>query len=273
MLQSSGEYFCKEQYDALIQLSMIGDKSASDNIKPDCTENLSMKKAVILLSGGLDSTTVLAIARSRGFQCHCLSFRYGQKQDIELERAAVIAKAMRAAQHLILRLDLGSIGGSALTSAIEVPKDRKAEEISCGIPVTYVPARNIIFLSHAIAWAEVIGAADIFLGINAVDYSGYPDCRPDFLAAFAQAANLGTKAGSTGSPFRFHAPLIELSKKEIIEVGMRLGVDYSLTHSCYDPVQGLACGHCDACILRLKGFAEAGMKDLVKYWNATVDMD
>ena len=225
-----------------------------------------MKKAIVLLSGGLDSTTVLAIARSRGFACHCLSFHYGQKQDIELERAAIIATAMRAAQHLILRLDLGLIGGSALlSSAIAIPKDRKVEEISQGIPVTYVPARNIIFLSHAIAWAEVLGAADIFLGINAVDYSGYPDCRPDFLAAFAQAANLGTKAGSTGSPFRFHAPLIELSKKEIIEVGLRLGVDYSLTHSCYDPMQGVACGHCDACILRLKGFAEAGLKDPVKY--------
>ena len=225
-----------------------------------------MKKAIVLLSGGLDSTTVLAIARSRGFACHCLSFHYGQKQDIELERAAIIATTLRAAQHLILRLDLGLIGGSALlSSAIAIPKDRKAEEISQGIPVTYVPARNIIFLSHAIAWAEVLGAADIFLGINAVDYSGYPDCRPDFLAAFAQAANLGTKAGSTGSPFRFHAPLIELSKKEIIEVGLRLGVDYSLTHSCYDPMQGVACGHCDACILRLKGFAEAGLKDPVKY--------
>ena len=225
-----------------------------------------MKKAIVLLSGGLDSTTVLAIARSRGFACHCLSFHYGQKQDIELERAAIIATTLRAAQHLILRLDLGLIGGSALlSSAIAIPKDRKVEEISQGIPVTYVPARNIIFLSHAIAWAEVLGAADIFLGINAVDYSGYPDCRPDFLAAFAQAANLGTKAGSTGSPFRFHAPLIELSKKEIIEVGLRLGVDYSLTHSCYDPMQGVACGHCDACILRLKGFAEAGLKDPVKY--------
>ncbi|CAK8720978.1 7-cyano-7-deazaguanine synthase [Candidatus Electronema halotolerans] len=229
-----------------------------------------MKKAVVLLSGGLDSSTVLAIARSRSFQCHCLSFRYGQKQDVELERAAVIATTMQAAQHLILRLDLGTIGGSALTSTLAVPKDRKDEEISQGIPITYVPARNLIFLAHAVAWAEVIGAADIFLGINAVDYSGYPDCRPDFLAAFAQTANLGTKAGSTGSPFRFHAPLIELSKKEIIEVGTKLGVDYSLTHSCYDPVQGLACGHCDACLLRLKGFAEAGMKDPAKYAKGQV---
>jgi 7-cyano-7-deazaguanine synthase len=226
-----------------------------------------MKKAVVLLSGGLDSSTVLAIARSRGFSCCCLSFRYGQKQDIELERAAMIAKAMQAERHLMLRLDLDVIGGSALTSAIAVPKDRPPEEIGSGIPVTYVPGRNIIFLSHAVAWAEVLGAGDIFLGINAVDYSGYPDCRPEFLNTFAQAVNLGTKAGSTGIPFRFHAPLIELSKKEIIEVGTKLGVDYSLTHSCYDPVQHLACGRCDACILRLKGFAEAGLKDPALYWS------
>ncbi|WP_446008060.1 7-cyano-7-deazaguanine synthase QueC [Candidatus Electrothrix sp.] len=227
--------------------------------------NTQRKKAVILLSGGLDSTTVLAIARSRGFQCHCLSFRYGQKQDIELQRAAAIAQHMEAAEHLVLRLDLGMIGGSALTSDIAVPKDREVEEMEQDIPVTYVPARNIIFLSHALAWAEVIGATDIFLGINAVDYSGYPDCRPEFLNAFEQTANLGTKEGSTGSPFTLHAPLIELSKKEIIEVGTRLGVDYSVTHSCYDPVNGLACGHCDACILRLQGFAEAGLVDPAPY--------
>jgi 7-cyano-7-deazaguanine synthase len=227
--------------------------------------NMQRRKAVILLSGGLDSTTVLAIARSRGFQCYCLSFRYGQKQDIELQRAAAVARNMEAAEHLVLRLDLGTIGGSALTSDIAVPKDRRLDEIEQNIPVTYVPARNIIFLSHALAWAEVIGAADIFLGINAVDYSGYPDCRPDFLKAFELAANLGTKEGSTGSPFTLHAPLIELSKKEIIEAGTLLGVDYSKTHSCYDPVDGLACGHCDACILRLRGFAEAGLEDPAPY--------
>lgn len=227
--------------------------------------NMQRRKAVILLSGGLDSTTVLAIARSRGFQCYCLSFRYGQKQDIELQRAAAIARNMEAAEHLVLRLDLGTIGGSALTSDIAVPKDRRLDEIEQNIPVTYVPARNIIFLSHALAWAEVIGAADIFLGINAVDYSGYPDCRPDFLKAFELAANLGTKEGSTGSPFTLHAPLIELSKKEIIEAGTLLGVDYSKTHSCYDPVDDLACGHCDACILRLRGFAEAGLEDPAPY--------
>ena len=223
------------------------------------------KKAVILLSGGLDSTTVLAIARSRGFECYCLSFRYGQKQHIELQRAAAIARDMEAAKHLVLRLDLGTIGGSALTSSIEVPKDRDFDEADHEIPVTYVPARNIIFLSHALAWAEVIGSTNIFLGINAVDYSGYPDCRPEFLKAFEQAANLGTKEGSTGSPFKLHAPLIELSKKEIIEVGNQLGVDYSKTHSCYDPVDDLACGHCDACILRLRGFADAGLEDPTPY--------
>jgi 7-cyano-7-deazaguanine synthase len=226
---------------------------------------MQRKKAVILLSGGLDSTTVLAIARSRGFQCYCLSFRYGQKQYIELQRAATIAQEMEAAEHLVFRLDLETIGGSALTSSIEVPKDRRLDEIEQDIPVTYVPARNIIFLSHALAWAEVIGSTDIFLGINAVDYSGYPDCRPEFLKAFELAANLGTKEGSTGSPFKLHAPLIELSKKEIIEVGNQLGVDYSKTHSCYDPVNDLACGHCDACILRLRGFAEAGLEDPAPY--------
>jgi 7-cyano-7-deazaguanine synthase len=223
------------------------------------------KKAIILLSGGLDSTTVLAIARSRGYHCYCLSFRYGQKQDIELQRAAAVAEAMRAEQHLVLRLDLGTIGGSALTDDIAVPKDRDVAAMDAKIPVTYVPARNIIFLSHALAWAEVVGAADIFLGINAVDYSGYPDCRPEFLHAFQQMANLGTREGSSGKPFKLHAPLIELSKKEIVEVGMQLGVDYSITHSCYDPVGELACGRCDACTLRLKGFADAGLEDPVEY--------
>ncbi len=223
------------------------------------------KKAVILLSGGLDSTTVLAIARSRGYSCHCLSFRYGQKQDIELKRAAAVAGAMQAQQHLVLRLDLDTIGGSALTADIEVPKDRQPSDMEDEIPVTYVPSRNIIFLSHALAWAEVIGASDIFLGINAVDYSGYPDCRPEFLQAFEQMANLGTKKGSSGIPFKLHAPLIKLSKRDIVEVGMALGVDYSITHSCYDPVGELACGHCDACLLRLRGFAEAGLEDPIRY--------
>lgn len=222
-------------------------------------------KAVILLSGGLDSTTVLAIAQSRGYDCSCLSFRYGQRQDIELERARTIAEHHGIRQHLILRLDLDAIGGSALTTDTPVPKNRPFAEIEERIPVTYVPGRNIIFLSHALAWAEVLGAADIFLGINAVDYSGYPDCRPEFLAAFAKMADLGTRAGTEGRPFQLHAPLLEMSKKEIIQTGIKLGVDYSGTHSCYDPAGELACGACDACLLRLKGFAEAGLEDPIRY--------
>ncbi len=224
------------------------------------------KKGVILLSGGLDSTTVLAIAQSQGYACHCLSFRYGQKQSIELERASQIAQSFSVVQHLILQLDLGKIGGSALTTDERVPKDRNLNIISNDIPITYVPARNMIFLAHAIAWAEVLGASDLFIGINAVDYSGYPDCRPTFLEAFTQMANLGTKAGITGPQgFTIHAPLLHLSKKEIIEKGITLGVDYSMTHSCYDPQGGKACGHCDSCLLRRQGFAEAGRKDPTVY--------
>nr|WP_321465955.1 7-cyano-7-deazaguanine synthase QueC [uncultured Desulfobulbus sp.] len=226
---------------------------------------MNTRQAVVLLSGGLDSTTVLAIARSQGFTCNCLSFRYGQRQDIELERARAIAKKAGVARHLVLRVDLDAIGGSALTADIEVPKDRPYGEMEKEIPVTYVPGRNILFLAHALSWAEVLGASDIFLGINAVDYSGYPDCRPEFLLAFATMANLGTKAGSTGKEFRFHAPLIQLSKREIILKGMELGVDYSQTHSCYDPIEGKACGRCDACRLRLQGFAEAGLSDPAPY--------
>ena len=223
------------------------------------------RQAVVLLSGGLDSTTVLAIAQSQGFTCNCLSFQYGQRQAIELERAKAIALSAGVQRHLVLRVDLDAIGGSALTSDIEVPKDRPYDAMETEIPVTYVPGRNIIFLAHALSWAEVLGATDIFLGINAVDYSGYPDCRPEFLAAFAQMANLGTKAGVSGTPFRLHAPLIELSKKEIILKGVELGVDYSRTHSCYDPIGPLACGRCDSCRLRLQGFREAGLVDPVAY--------
>ena len=226
---------------------------------------MKQKQAVILLSGGLDSTTVLAIARSQGFTCNCLSFQYGQKQGIELEKAKEIARQQGAERHLILRVDLDAIGGSALTTSQEVPKDRPLAEMERDIPVTYVPGRNIIFLAHALSWAEVLGAQDIFLGINAVDYSGYPDCRPAFLDAFERMANLGTKAGSMGQLFHFHAPLIALSKKEIILRGIELGVKYSRTHSCYDPVEGLACGRCDACRLRLQGFAEAGLQDPAPY--------
>ncbi|MGD9948472.1 MAG: 7-cyano-7-deazaguanine synthase QueC [Desulfobulbus sp.] len=226
---------------------------------------MNTRQAVVLLSGGLDSTTVLAIAESQGFTCNCLSFQYGQRQDIELERARAIAQKAEVARHLVLRVNLDAIGGSALTADIEVPKDRPFGDMEKEIPVTYVPGRNIVFLAHALSWAEVLGASDIFLGINAVDYSGYPDCRPEFLRAFEQMANLGTKAGATGTDFRFHAPLIHLSKKEIILKGMELGVDYSQTHSCYDPIENRACGRCDACRLRLQGFTEAGLRDPAPY--------
>jgi 7-cyano-7-deazaguanine synthase len=224
------------------------------------------KKAVILLSGGLDSATVLALARAEGYHCHCLSFDYGQRQQIELERAGEIA-ARTGAVHLVLRLDLDKIGGSALTSTQEVPKHRSSAEMAGPIPVTYVPSRNLIFLSHAAAWAEVLGAQDIFIGVNALDYSGYPDCRPEFIAAFEKLLNLGTRAGvEGGKPFTIHAPLMFLNKGEIIRKGFELGVDYSRTHSCYDPDrQGRACGGCDACLLRRKGFSEAGTDDPTTY--------
>ncbi|MBE0585694.1 MAG: 7-cyano-7-deazaguanine synthase QueC [Desulfofustis sp.] len=222
-------------------------------------------RAVILLSGGLDSTTVLAIASAHGYDCYCLSFRYGQKQAVELQRAALLAEHFKAKRHLILQLDLGLIGGSALTDNIAVPKDREMET-STDIPVTYVPARNTIMLAHALAWAEVIGAAEIFIGVNAIDYSGYPDCRPEFLEAFTVMANLGTKAGCTGTThFRIRAPLMTMSKADIIKTGLSLGVDYAMTHSCYDPEADAACGRCDACRLRLQGFAEVGIRDPAPY--------
>ena len=230
------------------------------------TYNENTKKAVILFSGGLDSTTVLAIARKEGYSCYCLSFKYGQKQTIELDKATQAAKEHRVAKHLILNLDLDKIGGSALTDSIEVPKDRDIHPDDKEIPATYVPARNTIFLAHALAWAEVLGATDIFIGVNAVDYSGYPDCRPEFLDAFIKMANLGTRAGVDGSgKISIKAPLLKLSKAEIIRKGIALGVDYSKTHSCYDPVGDKACGRCDACILRLRGFAEAGIDDPTLY--------
>lgn len=230
------------------------------------TPSNKTKKAVILFSGGLDSTTVLAIAKSQGYSCYCLSFRYGQKQTIELEKATQSARESGVARHLILNLDLDKIGGSALTDDIDVPKDRDPEADKEEIPITYVPARNTIFLSHAIAWAEVLGASDIFIGVNAVDYSGYPDCRPEFLQAFTAMANLGTRAGIEGkNRFSIHAPLLSMSKAEIIKTGISLGVDYSKTHSCYDPTEDKACGRCDACLLRLRGFAEAEIKDPASY--------
>jgi 7-cyano-7-deazaguanine synthase len=226
-----------------------------------------MKRAVVLLSGGLDSATTLAIARRDGFEPHALSFDYGQRHKLELDAAKRIAAALGAREHRIAKIDLRIFGGSALTGEIPVPKNREAKNAS-DIPVTYVPARNTIFLSYALAWCEVLGAIDIFIGANAIDYSGYPDCRPEFIAAFERLANLATKAGVEGTRFRIHAPLISLSKADIIRKGTELGVDFSLTHSCYDPAEdGHACGECDSCRLRLEGFRAAGLADPIRYAN------
>ena len=225
------------------------------------------RSAIILLSGGLDSATTAAIARRQGFDLYALSVDYGQRHRFELESALRVGENLGVKRHALVKVDLAQFGGSALTDLIPVPKDRPAVEIAHGIPVTYVPARNTVFLSLALAYAEVVAAADIFIGVNAIDYSGYPDCRDEFIAAFQRLANLATKAGVEGRlNFRIHTPLIELTKAQIIRLGMELGVDYGLTHSCYDPgPQGIACARCDACQLRLKGFQEAGMKDPVKY--------
>src|SRR6267378_2187378 len=213
------------------------------------------KRAVVLLSGGVDSSTTLAIAKSEGFDIHALSFRYGQRHEVELQAARGIAAALGVEKHITIDIDLRSFGGSALTSDIDVPKGRSSEEIGAGIPVTYVPARNTIFLSFALAWAEVLGAQDVFIGVNALDYSGYPDCRPEYIAAFQRMADLATKAGVEGARFRIHTPLIELSKADIIRKGLELGVDYDLTFSCYDPSpEGTPCGHCDSCRIREQGF-------------------
>ncbi|MCM0081218.1 7-cyano-7-deazaguanine synthase QueC [Geomonas sp. Red32] len=220
------------------------------------------KKAVVLYSGGLDSTTCLAIARAEGFEPYAISFAYGQRHSYEMEVAKRNARPMGAADHLLVEFDLRKMGGSALTADIEVPKDGVGDDI----PVTYVPARNTIFLSFALGYAETLGAYDIFIGVNALDYSGYPDCRPEFVAAFQAMANLATKAGVEGEQIKIHTPLISLTKAEIIQKGLSLGVDYGLTHSCYDPTEdGSSCGLCDSCRLRLKGFAEAGVTDPVRY--------
>jgi len=225
-----------------------------------------MKRAVVLLSGGIDSSTTLAIAIGEGYETYALSFDYDQRHQIETEAARRFAKALGAKEHRVAKIDLRVFGGSALTDDIGVPKQRSETEIARGIPVTYVPARNTIFLAYALAWAEVISAADLFLGVNVIDYSGYPDCRPEFIEAFANLANLGTKAGVEGRHFQIHTPLIKLSKTEIIRKAVELGVNLSLTHSCYDPTpEGLACGECDSCLLRLKGFRETGIKDPVRY--------
>jgi 7-cyano-7-deazaguanine synthase len=224
------------------------------------------KSAVVLLSGGIDSATALAIAVTEGYEAYALSFDYGQRHSIETEAARRVADSLGAKEHRIAKVNLRFFGGSAITDHIDVPKKRSEKEIGHGIPVTYVPARNTIFLAYALAWAEVIRAADIFLGVNAIDYSGYPDCRPRFIEAFETLANLGTKAGVEGRRFQIHTPLIKLSKGEIIRKAVELGVDLSLTHSCYDPSpEGFACGECDSCLLRLKGFREAGIKDPVCY--------
>jgi 7-cyano-7-deazaguanine synthase len=224
---------------------------------------MSKPKAVVLLSGGLDSTTVLAMALSEGFEAYAMSFRYGQRHSVELKSAEAVARRLGAARHIILDVDLRGFGGSALTGDTEVPKDRSTLDMAHGIPVTYVPARNTIFLSFALAWAEVLGSSDIFVGVNALDYSGYPDCRPEYIAAYERMANLATKAGVEGAQkLEIHAPLCKLSKADIVRAGIALGVDYSITSSCYDPdPDGRPCARCDACLLRAKGFAEAGMAD------------
>ena len=230
------------------------------------------RKAVVLLSGGLDSTTVLAVATSQGFEAHTVSFQYGQRHACELRAAAEVARVLGAATHRVIALDLRAIGGSALTSDLAVPRDRAPEAIASQIPVTYVPARNTVFLSLALGLAEVVGATDLFVGVNTVDYSGYPDCRPEYLAAFEQLANLGTKAGIAGARFVIHAPLLKMSKAQIIRTGLSLGVDYGMTHSCYDPApSGAACGRCDSCQLRLRGFSEAGQPDPVRYQTRSDD--
>ena len=225
-----------------------------------------MKRAVVLLSGGIDSTTTLAIAIAEGYEAYALSFDYGQRHQIETEAARRVANSLGVKEHRVAKIDMRIFGGSALTDDIDVPKKRSEAEIGHGIPLTYVPARNTIFLAYALAWAEVVPANDIFIGINEIDYSGYPDCRPEFIEAFETLASLGTKAGVEGRHFQIHTPLIKFSKAKIIRKAVELGVDLSLTHSCYDPSpEGLACAECDSCLLRLKGFREAGMKDPIRY--------
>lgn len=225
------------------------------------------KRAVVLLSGGLDSTTTLAIARSEGFEPYALTFRYGQRHGLEIDAARRVAGHLGVAEHVVLDIDLGQLGGSALTRAIAVPKHRSDSDMRSGIPVTYVPARNTIFLSFALAFAEVSGTGDIFIGVNALDYSGYPDCRPEYIDAFQRMADLATKAGVEGRQnLTIHTPLMHLTKREIVERGARLGVDFALTFTCYDPsVRGISCGECDACRLRRAGFAEAGIEDPLPY--------
>ncbi len=234
-------------------------------LNPSCENHANKPPAVILLSGGLDSSTVLAMAQRQGFACHTLAFDYGQRHRNELDACTHIASSMNAASHRIFNLDIGSFGGSALTADIEVPKDREESNMT-DIPITYVPARNLVFLSIALAYAETLGSTDLFIGANAIDYSGYPDCRPEFIASFNETANLATKLGVGGNTISVHTPLLEMTKAQIIQVGTELGVDYSMTHSCYDPSpSGGACGRCDSCILRRAGFEQAGIKDPTNY--------
>jgi 7-cyano-7-deazaguanine synthase len=233
--------------------------------------NSTKRRAVVLLSGGLDSTTTLAIAQSEGYETFALTFRYGQRHQVEIEAARRIAALNAVAEHVVAQIDLRAFGGSALTDDIAVPKGRTVDEMAEGIPVTYVPARNTIFLSFALGWAEVLGASDIFIGVNALDYSGYPDCRPEYIEAFQRMADLATKAGVEGKQkLVIHTPLINLTKAQIVKKGIELGVDYSLTITCYDPSHdGAACGQCDACLLRLKGFAENALTDPARYQAAS----
>jgi 7-cyano-7-deazaguanine synthase len=227
-----------------------------------------MKRAVVLLSGGLDSATTLAIAKEEGYEVFALSFRYGQRHEIEIVSAQQVAKSFGVSEHRVIEIDLRGFGGSALTDAIDVPKNRGQDEMAGGIPVTYVPARNTIFLSYALAWAEVSSARDIFIGVNALDYSGYPDCRPEFITQFEKLAQLATKAGVEGTGYHIHAPLIAMTKEQIIREGVKLGVQFSLTTSCYDPApDGRACGECASCFLRAKGFREAGVSDPTRYMS------
>jgi 7-cyano-7-deazaguanine synthase len=227
---------------------------------------MQKKRAVILLSGGIDSTTTLAVACNEGFECLCLSFDYGQRHRLEINAAKQVAQSLHVKEHKVVKIDLRAFGGSALTADIAVPKNRKTKVIPAEIPITYVPARNTIFLSYALGWAEILGAQDIFIGVTAVDYSGYPDCRPEYIKAFQKMAVLATKAGIEGKPVNIHTPLIKMGKAEIIKLGVKLGADLSLTHSCYDPTNnGRACGRCDSCIIRREGFIKAGIPDPIKY--------
>lgn len=270
--RGSGSKGSLRPWGAILSPAMEGNEQDAGSDPSRSTGALGAgRKAVCLVSGGMDSAVVLAEAVAQGFEAYALSFRYGQRHDIELEAAGRVAQALGAVDHRTVAVDLSTLGGSALTDDIAVPKDRTDESIGQGVPATYVPARNTIFLSVALGWAEVLGATDLFVGVNAVDYSGYPDCRPEFIAAFERLADLATAAGAEGgASFQVHAPLMELSKAGIVHRAAELNVDLGLTHTCYDPVDGKSCGRCDACVLRLAGFAEAGAVDPIPYVEGVV---